>query len=570
MRKIIILLFMISIFAYPVSSEGFTVKSVSSFPIISNNDNVSGANVTIDIIANSGGQSVTGSWDSIGSLKLSHPFKLVLSDSKETFTYPIENQGVLHKYNSYYFDGDCPAAPAYCYPVADAENKKFIVSRIDQGSYGRFGNPDRASESNIFLSLNGTILHSKLGSGRTSNSLYLDDGQWIANIQQVGAAITGLSTPNQNNYIATKTSSIWNVTPYVDFVEYTKTLTETDIRLREYQENTELVLAWNGIKVYKNPSCIDLFCSNILKLINAHNANYEKLVSKNVKIDYGSPTSEPKTITGKGNIINIFDRRVAYDEFIITMRASRLGVIVPIGNPKILNIESPDCIGGDNNCYITVKIENIGDSHGTFGIIADNAAESRLNLKPGEIGTSRLYITNITEGKLYGIVEVYDLNSGNKDIKNFETIITPSKIYIPNQETVYNDVIFKSDSSGMKNNITQDCTTGIFQFTNGQYDCYALKNLNAPVAAIGQNGGDTTITASQEITTFDYLKIIAGILIIILLIIVAFKLPGGRSKKGYWGAALTLGASVAIIIFLLYYVPWPEIIKRLNNILFFI
>lgn len=595
MNKIKIVLFLLlSIFVLSgtATATGFTVKSISQIGIISNVDSLNSANVTIDLVSNGGGQVVSGTWQSLNGLNLSQPFELQLSNRKEQYTYPIQNQGALYKFDSYYVDrtgfwsgATCPEKPAYCFPIllGNVEgvgvDRYLVVEKVDSGSYGLFGNGERSSSQDISISINGSQYSKKIGSGdaRGAIQLYDSSGEWIANAQFVGASISGQVTPNQNNYVATQHGTGWKIAPSVDLDAYRSSLTRAETSLQNWQDSQGPANSWDAGYDYKKWPCQDTVCSTILNLINEHNANLEKLTSKNVKIDYGSPTSEPQTTIEAGNIIDIIDRDIAYDEIVLTMRASKIGILVSAGKPVIENVEVFKCVDGDANCYLEVGIKNSGDQEGTFGVRTNGSNEQRISIGTGDTGKTTLFFNNPTQGNYDGMVEVYDINSGETTTKNYNLTVLAPKTYIPNQETVNNKVIMLSDSTGMQNNEKETCSKGVFEWINGSYECKQLENIKDPADV--QKEKTSILSTNMEskeppkkensggTSFYEWLlliSIIGGFVLFILEKIIN-RQSRGLKRKNLIGAG-TIVILVLALCVLLIIAQWPRIESWGNEI----
>ena len=96
----ILIIFIITILYVRISSaetNGFTVSSIDSVPIISNNKDLAKANFTLTLIANGGGQSVVGNFGNetftniLTNLVIKYPLKIEIGNIKEKLTYPIIN-----------------------------------------------------------------------------------------------------------------------------------------------------------------------------------------------------------------------------------------------------------------------------------------------------------------------------------------------------------------------------------------------------------------------------------------------------------------------------------------------
>lgn len=575
--KICIVLFLLLIF--PVSGEGFTTKSISSTNIISNSDSLQSANITLDIVANNGGQSVVGQWSSLNGMNLSQPLKISMGSIKESLTYAILNQGVLYKYNSYYIDAPgvlnsavCPSAPAYCYAINTNRmgvgfDRLIVIDRVPAGSYGVFGNPDISWSGDMSISLNGTQFSQKIGSGeeaRGSVQFYTNEKDLIANVAWVGSLVTGTATQNQNNYVASHIlGGSWKIAPKTSYETYQKSLSDTDTKLD----------IWKGYPAYAEMVvCNDEFCSEVVNLVTIHNANVDKLLSTNTKIDYGSVTSASSK-TGSGNVVDVIDRTIAYPELIVTLRASHLGIIVSTGTPRIESVEAIDSASGDNSGYVKVSVKNIGAGQGTFNIRMAGSKESKVTLAPDETKDVSLFFDDSFAGSREGTVEVYDINTGVQDSREYQLNVSQAKTFIPNTESVYNDVVSKSDTTGMNTTQLMDCSHGVFKGKDGKLSCIELANVappEQPKTALQMSTVPQELPKSLEGGLYSWLLIV--LIIIILLLYVLEKIinrqSGGLKRKNVIGAGMLKIILALAIVLLFLTVLWPLIESRINEMFF--
>lgn len=575
--QICIVLFLLLII--PVSGEGFTTKSISCFGIESNNAEVASGNCTLDLMTN-GGQTVTGQWQNLNGLNLTMPLQINIGRIKETLNYAILNQGVVYKDDSHYIDAPsvldgavCPSAPAYCYPVNTNRmgvgyDRVIVVDRVPAGSYGSFGNPDVSWSGNMSISLNGTQYSQKIGSGeeaRGAAQFHTKEGEWIANAVWVGSLVSGTATPNQNGYVATHAlGGSWNIAPKPIYDVYLKSLSDTDTKLD----------IWKGYPAYAEMVvCNDEFCSDVVNLVTIHNNNVDKLLSANTKIDYGSVTSTPVSKVGLGNVVDVIDRTIAYPELLVTIRASHLGIIVSTGTPQIESVEAVGSASGDNSGYVKVSVKNIGAGQGTFNVRMSGSKEVQVTLAPEEVKSVSLFFDDSFAGSREGTVEVYDVNTGVQDTREYQLNVSQAKTFIPNTEIVYNDVVSKSDDTGMNTTQLMDCTNGVFKGKDGKLSCIELANVAPPEqskTALQMSTVPQEIPQKLEGGLYGWLLIV--LIFIILLLYVLEKIinrqSGGLKRKNVIGAGMLKIILALAIVLLFLTVLWPLIESRINEMFF--
>lgn len=596
-----LIVMMVSISA--VSANGFTVRSVSYFPYLSNDANISSTNVTLDIVVNDAGQSVSGYWSGAelpDGMKLEQPLKIEVTNSTQTITYPFENQGALYKYQAYYKDAPdrfigatCEDKPSFCFPI-DTPTVRFsgwdrvlVIKRVASGSYAKFGNGEIASNVDLSITVNNTIYKQSIGSGQTSrgsaqfktvNNDYIGSAIWT------GYSNTGAAIPNNNNYIGTYTHFQWRITNAVTYEQYVKSLTETDSQLAvltsKLPDGFDLAGAsWK--EGYKVPDiCKDSLCSDVVNLVTLHNAILDSMTSDNIQIGYNSPTSSnQKTTIGNGNVVSTIGRSVGNSEVILTLAASKIGVVVSTGRPEITNISVKSYSSGSDTGALTVTVKNIGDARGTFGISGGRTLEQKITLDSGASGEVTLYLANLNIGINEGTILAYDINTGAVSSQDYRVEVTEPKLFIPNSSQVYNDVIFKSSTDGMNQTQSEPCN-GIYTKSNksNDYECMKLSDIAEP-APVKRDVILAVPTAQPKEPPNETLDRYAWwVLISMVFMLVAFifglLLAGGtRSKKA--GRAFRLivvmivtGAVVAVIV--LYYKDAVEAINKIqfmNNLM---
>ncbi len=563
-KRLFFLIILLSISTASADS-GLTVLGMSCYPQISNSESLNKSTCTLNLVTG-GGQVVAGEWNTIGDIQLRQPLKIEFGHVVESASYPILNFGTLWRYDSYYASS-CPGKPSYCFMIE--KGKYFIIKRIPAGSYGGFGNPDISTIMEVSISLNGTKFTKKIGSGEAArgNVRFDNNGSWIASMAGIGYLLTGSALPNQDNFIATSNSSPWNVAPRVEYDRYEKSLYDADTQLQIREDLREMVLNWNGIKEYRQVACQDPVCSDVLNIVTLHNVIVEDLLKTNVRIGYDSPTSGLTTITDRGNVINVLDREITRQSIIVTMPASVLGVIVSVGKPEIVNISSPQFASGDQG-YVRVGVKNIGDATGTFSVKAYGAKESRITLVPNEQGEVSVFFFDAVQGNLSGSIEVYDINSGEQDEKNYNVSVLAPKIYIPNQTQVYNNVVTLTDQTGMIQEEVNNCDGKVFRFQDGKYDCFAIDAVSIstpppPRQELQFSGSGQTTTAGQPDKGNSFYEWLLLLVIIGIFGLVIVDRWSTRKTRGYKKNLIGAGTTkliLALAVLFLIYVLWGQVV----------
>lgn len=582
MIKLVCVLVLICLLPYPVTAEGFTVTSISASNYISNNETLQKANVTISLILDDGGQSISGlinpSDFELSNVKVQQPVKIEISKITETLNYAILNQGAIWKYISIYHDAPgfwegakCDPAPSFCYQIDNGRigigvDRYLVVTRIPAGSYGALQNPNLAWIGTIAVTINGTQYKQNIGSGEAARGA-IQFNNIPMNVQWVGSLVTGQATPNPNLYTPSHRldASRWNTAPRTFYEVYLKSLTELDtsLNLLAGQDKQNIGASWDKLV------CTDILCSSVINLLTIHNANVEALLSQNVKIDYSSVTAKSSSAGYDGHIYDVIDRKISNPMLVIRMKATLLNIILSVGKPKIDKIECPDFATGDNDGYARVFVQNVGDATGTFTARTNKSFESpRITLQPQEKGILTLFLQDVNSS--IGNIEVYDINSGESDSRDFQLNVTQAKTFIPNTTRTYNELVTKStpdgmnevkilDFSGDTNGDGQKEEPCILSWQNGEYQCTDIQDAKiVPLVQETQPLKSFIIEppAPKE-DSFEYMWVIVLILglILIMLLMNAFGNSRPRSKKGYAPVLIifVLGLLACVILYVQYW-----------------
>jgi len=575
--RIVVAIFIFLMLISSAMADGMTIKSVSYVPFSSNDRNMSGDKVILDIVAMGSASSISGTWNGSGlpdRMKVSQPLNIRIENQKQKALYENLNQGALYRYlisyrdaEEFYTGAKCDSVPSFCFHIDTDRvgmgfDRVLVVNRVYAASYARISNPIISTTVDIMIKINNTEHKQSIGSGQEARGSVLFPG--LGNAIWAGMSMNGDALPNQNNYVATHTDS-WKVANFVSYESYIKSFTNTDSQLTLMQEkegSDGFGYSWKT--GYENTKlCSDELCTNIVNLINIHNSIVDTLLEENVEIGYGSPTSNQKTI----------ERQIGYSNLVLTLNAKDIGVYTSVGKPQIENISISPQADGDGLEILRVDIRNIGDAEGNFGIRMNGSIEQHISLNPGHVGSVNLTFSGI-EGYNSGIVEAYDLNSAETDTRQYQVNITTPKRYIPDSEEVYNNMLLETDSSGMIQTEIQGCE-GLWQFRNGEYGCFELDEAKEQLQTMKNSIVLPVPTQSpppQEKTTSDWYLALLGMLFGMVIILIFVPWQGKRKNQISVGTLIVTGAimviSVLIIIEWDRIVQWKGIIKYiLENII---
>ena len=577
---------------FPVMAGGFTVKSIDMV----------GDTFLVNVIANGGGNSLKGvispSDFNIPGIQVNSTIIFEISNVAETLTYAPINMGtgaLWHYKLTYYEAGDdfwtgayCAPIPAYCFITIPGRLNGFgnqqtvVIEKVPAGSYGVFQNPDRSSNAIAKVTVGGKIFKENIGSGESAKT-HVQFKNVPISIMFAGAVLTGKAVPTQYPYVATHPigASQWRVADRPAYDNIVNSMIQIDTKLDIWKEQEKKYKSWAEKTTREELVCPDKFCSPIQRMTEAHNIQIKELLNKNVQIDYGAITVKSNIAGYNGNIYHVLDRTIANNEYIINIKASALDIMVLSGKPQINNIITSSFASGDGNAFIRVIFTNEGNNTGTFAAVTNGSFESnKITLAPREQGNLVLFLKDGMNASdiLKENVEVYDIASGASDSREFTVNTTQPKTYIPNSTRVYNDVVIKADISGMQETKEAECSTGLWQFIDGKYQCQDIKTaVMIPQVVETIKPPQPFIIdppAKPPEPTFDYMWI-AIILLIIILIVLLIKyilsfnilsMARSRQKKGSAPATFVmLGLLVLLILGLSLYALYWESVLDLGN-----
>jgi len=544
-------------------SSGFTVNSISSTTIISNDADLANANFLISITANGGGQSVVGTigktefkkW--LPSLDVQYPLQISMGGITETLKYNIRNDGtpiIRYAYTKVmrqdaWTGASCIGSHAYCIVVKDIKDyfglgndMVIVIDEVPVGVYGSFGNPTYAWSGKMTVTINNIPITQTIGSAESAGSLDFKNsaGEQIVHAAWTGNLLTGQAVPNQNNFIPTYSYATpkWKVADKQYLTPYIAKRTEVIAQLAVVQTKID--------NCYKYPTTEDPYCAkprdDLLSAINVFNSNEDILTSQDVVITDVSSTGGGeiiKTINGglnDGTVVETTDRRIASPMLQLIVKADKLGVLIPVGKPEIVSIVSNTFSSGDSNGVAIVTVKNIGSGTGTFaatftdstGIFTSisNVESGKVTLAPGETGTIAVYIGHgavaISKTNM-ATMKVYDYNKpSNYATKTFSISMTSPKACTPGTARVDGKIVYTCNADGTGESITIDCTGKALDYNSGKYSC-----ITSATETTGKDitGGGLQSSGTIEATKLNWYdtipaKILAGLIIVLVLLLV--------------------------------------------------
>jgi hypothetical protein len=472
--------------------SAFTIRSITPSKIISNDADLASANFQINAVINNGGQSIVGTigtdtFKKESGFTSTYPLTISMSAIKETLTYNIGNEGQLFKWDIKTSDVFSWSVDEKKYCLAGyqcvlktipgawyAGNTYQVISvkPIPMGNFGYFSKPNINWAGKITMSINGRSITKDIGSIDTAID-FSDDRGWFGNAKWIGSLITGTATPQETAFKAIHLTDApsWKVAQAVTYNTYVTSLSYSKTEVNRLSSLTTYTTSMSD---------------DLLTAVNNHNAKYDQLINEDLTITYVSGTEEAlkREPSASNVIIESTNRRIANPELVLTVKASELGILIPVGKPQIIPpIDSPSFASGSNNGYAIANFKNIGAATGTFaatvtdtsGIYTQTSTSPQVSVSPGSTGTIRVEISHGSSAEKISktaTMKVFEYNKpSNYDEESFVISMTIPKTCTPNAKRVDGKIVWVCSTDGMTESIFLDCTSTGLDYKDGKYSC---------------------------------------------------------------------------------------------------
>ena len=479
--------------------EGFTVTSVSTSDIITNETNLVEAWWIINTQFTGGGQAITGTITQ-NTIKNLHKDKLqpkkvlniIAQAVNETATYEIVNEGTpIYKYDLITYEGlvDCPLG--ICYVAADAQpcpegtnwdiplgksfwgkiKYRYCITKRQVGTKGVYNNPAVNFNAKISISNGDTTIEKNICSGAISGcdgSSISFDGIGVATWS--GSLVTGDPTPNQDNFvpILRNSDNKWQIARKSTYENY---LTKPDVA------DSQLSSFQNLFPDYEDVATGD---SEINNAINPVNQASDILLAENSSFT-STPYSTDEHNTGK--IVVPLTRKLTSPNIVFRIRADWIGIVIPTGEPQILNVTTNPIVSGETGT-ITVQVQNIGEVQGTFTaalvncepfIQLDTSQSLMKTLQPSAIENITINVSggNLSQDIAQSCqVRVYEINNPSlESYYNVNLQLEKAKICVPRTAYAAGNLIKKCSSDGKSIEVVEKCENGATSDGAGGFIC---------------------------------------------------------------------------------------------------
>lgn len=323
--------------------------------------------------------------------------------------------------------------------VGFSEGCNIVCSKKDSGAIGRMDNPQINNKFEIIVESKNER-YSKIFETQGESKGLLDDNAPVY-ISWDGNLNTGKQCPDQAPFKTAYMDGKWKIIDESDYDNYVDE--------------------------------VDNFYSISLDLLTDDNVedkldgiNYLKNRAENPE-SFG--TIENSASLNSGLVINdIENQDLARPVITAFIEADWIGIITPIGKPKIIKVDDID-FGSGADTKVKILVENIGDDLGTFNMFGscDNSNidiyESKtISVQKGDRQTVYLGITGDVSQDTSTQCKITAKGTEYSDTETFTARVTiAGQICDPNQESCNLDGnIYKCNSDGSSENLFEDCDDG--------------------------------------------------------------------------------------------------------------
>ena len=345
---------------------------------------------------------------------------------------------------------------------------------------------DTQFSSVLTLSANG---HQEiLNLNSNSTSAVSQDG--LVSTQWVGSLVTGTQAPTgtQSVAISNVQNNQWGIQ---NINEYSGTEGYTNFIPTQSSFSNIGTCAFtptryspdnNSQEIANLANCMNITASQDYSVNNQH---AQQLLGSSQSIS-GYPTTQTSYKGGTAFSVSLGSGTFTTNpEIIFTLNGSFVGVVIPVGKPKILSAVSSQFNSGTTGT-IDINVENIGQAPGSFYATLSNCqgispSKSSTNYQVLPGATQQINISIITTGVNQTInqqcsVTVTDYNGGGSSTTQVNVASKPANQCTPNTQLVQGASICPclNESGVWKQGTGTSCTTcsyGVVANGTGGYSC---------------------------------------------------------------------------------------------------
>lgn len=551
------------------ATTGFTVKGVSIINVLhpgqllNASQPPSQAKWVVDTVFNGGGQSLVVNFDnttinyrdSEGRLITSgYPLQISGITNPETAIYTISNNQpepiyefsskvYVGSYNYGYFQSSGTSAPQCPTPYYSSYwtnktitgSKQITIARVciyEQQVAAEYPISLAATQFSSVLTLtaNGQQETLNLNSNATSGTITSPDG--LVQAQWVGSLVTGTQAPtgSQSVAISNVQNNQWdlqNINEYSGTQGYTSHLPTQATFENIIQSCTFVPTQYskdnNTQELLSFATCLNTTARNDYSTNNQYAA---QLLTPGQSIQ-GYSATQTNYNGGTAFAVSLGSGTFTTNpEIIFTFSGSFVGVVIPVGKPKIVSATSASFTSGSTG-KINIQVTNVGNAQGAFYATLSNCpgvspTQSATNYQVQPSQSQQINISISTSGVNQTIsqqctVTVTDYNGGGSDTSQVNIVSKPANQCTPNSQLVQGTSICPclNESGVWKVGTGSSCSTcsyGVIANGNGGYKCAPPPTTTATQTTIGQTTipPTTTIVPWQPTGNKDVLIVTIG------------------------------------------------------------
>lgn len=513
-EKILLLfgLFVLMGILQAADSSGFTVTSISTSDVITKTTEPSRVYWIINTHFNGGGQYLTGTVNpqdvkalTGGRYYTRQPLQISAETAEEEVIYNVINEGVpIYKYEIQTLDGlkDCPLGVCYYYQSAPScpsgttwdipmgssffgyIKKRVCVTKMQAGVKGAYSNPTIGFNAKISVIVGSTRKEKTICSGSTpgceGSSVSFDD---LGVASWTGSLVTGEPAPNQDNFVAIKSldSNEWTIARRSSYDAYIPVEGDTDGHLNEF-------VSLYSASDFNDDAELESAIENIYATVSLANQKTDLLLSEDASFTSSPFTKDDNT----GKVVVTLERSLLSPNVVFRIRADWLGIVIPTGEPRILNINAVKVTSGEEG-RVDVQVQNVGEAAGTFSamlqdcepfIQSSTSQTARKTFQPNDIDTLQIFVSGGTLSEDLTkscTVKVYDVNDPSIYTTSGVTLqLEKAKICAPGNMYAEGNTVKQCNSDGTAINIVETCDYGVITDGRGGLTCASAPRVQAP------------------------------------------------------------------------------------------
>lgn len=473
---------------FTVFGEGFTVTSISTSRIISNQEDISDTWFLIDTVLDGGGQSIVGvinqnDFEQESGYETEYPLEISMSTVDETLDINIQNLNEpLYKYSMITVDRpnlftapECPGGTEYeieYYSWTGTLTHMICVDKVQVATKGRLSDAQVGFNADIGLEVGDDEIIKTI-SNRDSSVSFYDGNTLRATAQWTGNLMTGDQLPEYGDIVPVYwTDSAYNTRwklLYNDHInQYDNYLATTTSALRNWENNQVSVDNWEQA------------VENVDAEIDTLN-NYVDYTMKRTDVQITHQTEISNQYSSDDASVRLsLDRRFSNPNILFKVKADWVGVKIPVGEPQITGLNCDEWNSGEIG-VIDVEIRNVGDTTSTFLIEIKNCdpiesrygtGTNRVTIEEGDTKTVPVQLS--TGGYAQDLtrictVRVYDYNyPENEDQDDVRCEMEEATACEEGRVWVDGDCIKECKDNEI---VTVECCDHGVIYENGEYKC---------------------------------------------------------------------------------------------------